>query len=63
VFGFFVSWVATRWIESMLYGIERLDVVTFSGAFLLLAAVALAAAFVPAWRAARIDPMTALRAE
>jgi predicted permease len=63
VVGFVVSWVATRWIESMLYGIERLDVVTFSGAFLLLVGAALAAAFVPAWRAARIDPMTALRAE
>jgi macrolide transport system ATP-binding/permease protein len=63
VVGLVASWVATRWIESLLYGVRRLDVATFSGAFLILVAVAMAAAFLPAWRAARIDPMTALRAE
>jgi predicted permease len=63
VVGFAASWVATRWIESMLFGVKRLDLPTFVGALSLLVAVALAAAFVPAWRAARIDPMTALRAE
>jgi len=63
VVGFVASWTATRWVESLLFGVKRLDVVSFAGAFLLLAAVALAAAFVPAWRAARTDPMTALRAE
>jgi predicted permease len=63
VVGFAASWVATRWIESMLFGVKRLDPLTLLTAFLILTAVALAAAFVPAWRAARIDPMTALRAE
>jgi predicted permease len=63
VVGLVASWVGTRWIESMLFGVKRLDPLTLLTAFLILTAVALAAAFVPAWRAARIDPMTALRAE
>jgi ABC-type antimicrobial peptide transport system permease subunit len=63
VIGLVASWVGTRWIESMLFGVKRLDPLTLLTAFLILTAVALAAAFVPAWRAARIDPMTALRAE
>ena len=63
VVGLVASWVGTRWIESMLFGVKRLDPLTLLTAFLILTAVALAAAFAPAWRAARIDPMTALRAE
>jgi predicted permease len=63
VIGLASSYAATRWIESMLFGVKRLDAATFFAAFLLLIAVALAAAFVPAWRATRVDPMTALRAE
>ena len=63
VIGLVASWVGTRWIESMLFGVKRLDPLTLLTAFLILTAVALAAAFAPAWRAARIDPMTALRAE
>jgi predicted permease len=61
--GLAVGYAATRWIESMLFGVKRLDVSTFLGAFLLLAAVAMLAAFLPAWRATKVDPMTALRAE
>jgi predicted permease len=61
--GLLASWAATRWIESLLFGVRRLDPLVLAGALLLLAAVALAAAFAPAWRAARIDPMAALRSE
>lgn len=63
VAGLAASWVASRWIESMLFGVERLDPLTVVTVSLLLFAVAVAASFVPAWRAAKVDPMTALRAE
>jgi predicted permease len=54
---------ATRVLTSMLFGVKATDARTFGGAALLLLLVALAAAFVPAWRAARVDPMHALRHE
>jgi putative ABC transport system permease protein len=50
-------------VESLLYGVRGLDPVTFVGACLLFAVVTLAATYIPARRAARIDPMTALRSE
>jgi putative ABC transport system permease protein len=43
--------------------VQPLDLVTFSGAALVLASVAVAAAVLPAWRAARVDPAVALRQE
>ncbi|MPY89738.1 MAG: FtsX-like permease family protein [Luteitalea sp.] len=53
----------TRFVESQLYAIEPLDVPTFVGAAVLMLVVAGVAAYVPARRAARTDPMTALRYE
>ena len=52
-----------RLLESQLYGVALIDPVVFAGAALLLAAVAVAAALLPALRAARTDPMAALRWE
>ena len=54
---------ASRAIAAMLFGVARLDPVTYLGVIALLAAVSAAACGVPAWRAARVDPATTLRAE
>ena len=47
----------------MLFGVSRLDPVTYAGVIALLLFVALIACSVPAWRAARVDPMRTLRTE
>jgi putative ABC transport system permease protein len=61
--GILGSFFASRAMASLVFGITPRDPATFISVPLLLLAVALVAAFVPAWRATRIDPTTALRAE
>jgi ABC-type antimicrobial peptide transport system permease subunit len=51
----------TRWLSSLLFEITPSDPVTFSAVSLLLLVVALIACWIPARRAARIDPIQALR--
>jgi ABC-type antimicrobial peptide transport system permease subunit len=53
----------TRVIASLLFSVSTTDVVTFLAVPALLAAVALAATAIPAWRATAVDPMVALREE
>ncbi|HYI95677.1 MAG TPA: ABC transporter permease [Bryobacteraceae bacterium] len=53
----------SRGIRELLYGVHPFDGLTLSAVSVLLAIVALAAAGVPAYRAARIDPQTSLRCE
>jgi ABC-type antimicrobial peptide transport system permease subunit len=52
-----------RIVASLLYGIGPRDPLTIAGGVVLLAAVALVASYIPARRAARVDPLVALRTE
>ena len=63
VVGVIVSLAASRLIASLLFGVSPTDLVTFVVVPLLLALAALAATYLPARRATRIDPMVALRYE
>jgi len=54
---------ATRLIGNLLYGVPPTDVVAFGTAAALLAFAALAASWIPARRASRVDPVIALRSE
>ncbi len=54
---------ATRVLQGLLYGVTPLDGLTIASVIGLVAAVAIIAVGVPAWRAARVDPVTALRNE
>jgi predicted permease len=63
VLGLVGAAVLTRVMSSLLFGISTTDALTFGAVPALLAAVALAATVIPAWRATRVDPMVALREE
>ncbi len=59
--GLAAALAGTRYVRSLLFGIEAHDPASFAGAAGFLLVVALVAVLLPAWRAARIDPIAALR--
>jgi putative ABC transport system permease protein len=54
---------ASRFIETMLFGVSRLDAVTYVSVVALLALTSAIACWMPAWRASRLDPNVVLRAD
>jgi predicted permease len=63
VLGVVLAFAATRLLAGLLFGVQPADPATYATVALLLAMVALAACVVPARRAARVDPLIALRSE
>ncbi len=63
VAGLVAALLASRALASFLYGISARDPWVFAGSILILAAIASAASLLPAFRAAKIDPMAAIRCE
>lgn len=61
--GVFLAMVAGRLIASLLYGIEPKDPTVLATVSVTLVVISVLAALAPAWRAARVDPVTALRAD
>jgi putative ABC transport system permease protein len=53
----------SRWLETLLFGVKATDPLTFGAVAIILLVVALTACYIPARRATRIDPLTALRSE
>jgi predicted permease len=61
--GAVASFLVGRWIASLLYRTEPTDPVTFLAMLIIFAGVAALAGYIPALRASRVNPLTALRAE
>jgi predicted permease len=61
--GLAAALAASRYVASLLFGLEPTDAFTIGAAVLVMAAVSLVAGYLPARRAARVDPMVALRYE
>ena len=57
------AWMLTRFMQSLLFGVEATDPITFTIIPVMLVAVSLVACYLPARRATRIDPVVCLRSE
>jgi ABC-type lipoprotein release transport system permease subunit len=63
VLGLALAVGATRFLRRLLFGVEPTDAVTYALVAIGLLSIAIVASYLPARRASRIDPMTALRYE
>jgi ABC-type lipoprotein release transport system permease subunit len=63
VLGIIGAWFASRWVEPLLFNVSARDPATFVGVAAMLVAVAIAASWIPAQRASRVDPNQVLRSE
>jgi putative ABC transport system permease protein len=63
ILGVPVALGASQWVESMLFGVKPTDVATTAESVALLVITTHVAAYVPAWRASRVNPLAALRHE
>lgn len=63
VIGLALAILASRFLETMLFGVSRLDAVTYVSVVVLLALTSAIACWMPAWRASRLDPNAILRAD
>jgi len=61
--GLAAAFLLTRLMRSLLFGVQATDPITFVGISVLLATITLLACYIPAQRAARIDPLVSLRCE
>ena len=61
--GVVAAFAVTRFLASLLYGVDATDPLTFAAVTGLVLGVAITATAFPAWRAARIDPVKSLRVE
>jgi ABC-type lipoprotein release transport system permease subunit len=63
VAGVLAAVALTRYVQTLLFGVERLDAMAFVAMSAVMLAVALVASYIPARRASRVDPLIALRRE
>jgi predicted permease len=61
--GLLATWGASRWLETLLFDVERTDPVVYGAVAVLLIGVVLVACLIPAREASRVDPLEALRTE
>jgi putative ABC transport system permease protein len=61
--GLAAAWLMRRVVDTLLFGVTAADTATYAGVTVVLAIAALAASAIPALRATRVDPLTALRSE
>jgi len=61
--GLVLAILSSRFLETMLFGVSRLDAVTYISVVALLSLTSAIACWMPAWRASRLDPNAVLRAD